>query len=158
MSEQVEVSKGGVSYMSMSLDRSSKGLEISIKVDPSIEGFMKTMSNGVSENLSAYGMEWITCNNEDPLRLYTLKKDLVSPTYFLGAPDNFRARDNRINLGFLRFVGIGSPQGIKFIVTTPMETSYIKNLSSRFLTETRAFARDYIVPVHVILRISSQDV
>lgn len=157
--EQVAIVKGGVSWFELSMNRGKKGLELYVKTDPRVEDFMKSLGNGGKDGLEAYGRDWFPLE-KDMLHVYKIERSVDSKTYTLSLPaEPLRSlRDGKINLSFLRIVGIGDPQGIKFGVTVPISRSAAIDFSKIIITEVRNVIRDYIVPFNINLRISSQEI
>ena len=157
--EPQRVVKGGICWFDLAIDRGPKGLEVYVKTDPRVEDFVKSLGNGKNESVEIYGRSWYSLTGKD-LEIHQIERSLESRSYTLEAPaETFRsARDGRVNLSFLRIAGIGEPQGVRFGVAGPFSKSHVRELMSDVITETRSLIRDYIVPVHINLRISSQEI
>lgn len=157
MEDIVEVSKGGICWFEMSINRGAKGMELFVRAAPQIEAFMKNLG-GEKEQVAMYGRDWIAVGGKD-LEIYGIGKIGNGQTYALSRPaegfDN--PKDGRVNITFLRLVGISEPAGVRFLITEPVSKQYIKGISARLIGEVKNFVRDFIVPVTVNLRISSQD-
>lgn len=160
---EVQVNKGDVCWFELSVGRNSKGLDIFVKADVKLEEFFKGQM-GQSESVSIYGREWINSDPDKDLETYKISKSLTSAsmalTYTLTEVSTplESLRDGRINLSFLRLVGISNPGGIRFSIAGPYSKDYIKRISTSIGKEVREFVKEYVVPVHVNLRITSQDV
>lgn len=173
MDVNASVIKGGVCWFDLTLDRGKKGLEFFLRADPRIEDFMKSLGGASPlEAVEMYGREWYPTSGK-PLLIYAMERDLPpSPTYTLSKPaEPFRnptsssreislnaSASNRLNLSFLRLAGISNPDGFSFGVYGPFSEPYISQLSKEIVVEVRNIIRDYIVPVHINLRISSQQI
>lgn len=154
-----QVVKGGTCWVDLAIDRGPKGLEIYVKTDPRVEAFVKALGNGYPDNVEIYGRSWFSLTPA-VLEVHQLGRNLESSMYTLEAvAENFRAStEGPVNLSFLRIVGVGDPQGVRFGVTGPFSKTRIRELMGDIVKETRNLIRDYIVPVHLNLRISSQEV
>lgn len=158
--EPQSVVKGGVCWFDLAIDRGPKGLEVYVKTDPRVEDFIKALGSGKKDTIDVYGRSWFSLTQGKDLEIHQLERNVQSGTYTLDAvtePFN-SARDGRTNLSFLRIVGIGDPQGIRFGITGPFSKSHVRELMGDVINETRSLIRDYIVPVHINLRISSQEI
>lgn len=165
------VTKGGVAWLEMSFDRGKKGLEIYAKADPRVEDFMQSLACGAPpEPIENYGHEWYMVKN--PLLVYPLERGLPNSTYTIekvGEGFKHPAVSNngerqllipaspKLNISFLRIVGIGQPGGVTWGLSGPVSKPYIRTIAGEIAAEVRNLVRDYIVPVHINLRISSQE-
>lgn len=158
--EPQKVMKGGVCWFDLAIDRGPKGLEVYVKTDPRIEDFIKSLGSGKKDSVEVYGRSWFSLTSGVELEIHRLDQQLQVSTYSLDAvAESFKtSRDNRVNLSFLRIVGIGDPQGIRFGIAGPFSKSYVRELMGDVVTETRSLIRDYIVPVHLNLRITSTEI
>lgn len=160
MAEVEEVTKGGECWLQISIDRRSKGLEVYIKADPRVEEFMASVSNGKFESLESYSRNWCGKDPLNPLKVYVLDRELTSNGYLLNnvCGNLIDGRTSNVNLSFLQFVGISNPEGIRFMISGPFQDEYVKGLIPKILTATRTLLKTYIVPIHINLRISSQEI
>lgn len=160
MSEDLnaQIMKSGVCWFEMTIGRNKKGIELFVRATPELESFMASMGSGDTDDITAYGRDW--CSDISKLRVYRITKDVALGTFSLARVceplDGANQRDLRVNLSFLRFVGIGEPAGITFTVIGPFSKAYITKLSASISAEVKELIRQYIVPVQVNLRISSQ--
>jgi hypothetical protein len=158
-----ELNKGGICWLDGSLSRGKEGLEISIKTVPEIELFMKSLGSK-EDAVEAYGKSWISLNGQ-PLMIHRMDKDIfdnepgANRTYDISriAEPMISPRDGRVNLSFLRIVGISNPDGVRFGIKGPISSRYISDLKGDILRETKNFLRDFIVPVQYNIRVSSQE-
>lgn len=156
-----QVVKGGICWFEMSIRRGKNGLHLSMKADPRIEEFIKTLGEGV-EDLEIYGKDWVPMGKAK-IRVYNLEKRFPNPgdgKFFLSRPSGgmIDYSTNLVNLSFLRFEGIGSREGVEFIAIGAYSRDYVDDLKVRVLNEVRNIVRDYIAPINVNLRISSQEI
>lgn len=156
-----EVTKGGKCYIEIDMDRAPAGLVIRVKAVPEVEEFMKGLGNGAADNVQLYGKDWFPIDRSMTNTVYNIddRADaVVTPTYCINrvVEPLINSRDNRFNLSFLRLVGISSPQGVNFTIATPFSKPYVRGtLSPRISEECKNLLRDFIVPLHINLRISS---
>lgn len=157
--EPQRVVKGGVSWFELAIERGPKGLEIYAKADPRVEDFVKALGSGKTDGIEVYGRSWYPLAGKD-LFIHQLERNLTSSEYTLDAvSESFKSqRDGRVNLSFLRIVGIGDPQGIRFGLTGPFSKTHVREMLTNVIGETRSLIRDYIVPIHINLRITSQEI
>lgn len=154
------VVKGGVCWFEMSISRGARGMEVFVRAAPQIEQFMKDLGKGEKENVAMYGRDWVSLDATD-LMVYAVTKTFTTPnTYTIGrASEGFEnVKDGKINLTFLRLVGIGEPAGVRFLITDPVSKQYMKRIAGSVIQEVKNFVRDFIVPVQINLRISSQEI
>lgn len=147
---------GGMDWLLISVIRRSNGLEIWAKADPRVEQFTSSLGDGITDDLEAYGRNWFGTNPEKPIKVYRSNKSVKSGVYTIEAVAGAFTIEPPVNLSFLRFQGLS--EGIGFVVSTPFRTDTIKEIYRNILVASRTFIRDYISPVEVILRISSQEV
>lgn len=160
MAEIVDkVMKGGTCWFEMSISRGKQGLTFYVKADPKVEEFFAGISGGQKESVDAYGRDWTQIGPE-PLIVYGLAKALQSGKYTVSSPAEplLMPKTGLINISFLRFAGISSPDGVQFGVVGPFSKDYIKELQKTMAQEIRNLIKDYIVPVNLNLRISSTEV
>jgi len=161
----VEVTKGGVCFLEYSISGGGSGLDIWAKAEPRVESFIKSLSpSGRVDPIESYagGNRWIPKKGWGPLMIHSMEMELEANTYYdLNAPGStlsgVGARGTSINLSFLRIVGLSLPGGIGFSVAGPMSSKYVKDYAQQFKTAVGMFIREYIVPVHINIRISSQE-
>lgn len=159
MEEIGQVTKGGICWFEISFSRGRGGLEVAVKTVPQIEAFMKSLGEDHGP-MTAYGKNWHSLNGKEIFIHGMTKVDFPSPNYAINrvAEPLESPKDGRINLSFLRMVGISEPQGVRFGVTGPFSKPYIRELSKKIAESTRALINDFIVPIHINLRLSSQEI
>ena len=158
----MEIGKGGACWIEISLHRGRdyKGLEIFVKADPKIESFFAAQSQAPAIDIRSFGENWSPID-PSPLLIYRIANDTIGDCYRfdnVGAPFTLpSARDPKANLSFLKFIGISSPTGITFGVNNPSSKPFVKELANSISVASKAFLRDHIVPFHISLRVSSQE-
>src|SRR5688572_17884672 len=156
--EPQQVVKGGVCWFEIGGERTRGGLKIYVKADPRVEDFVKTLGNGRKDSIEVYGRSWIPVAPSKVIEVYQMEKNLMSDSYTLSAPaETFKAPScGRVNLSFLRIVGVSD--GLQFGMMGPYSKPYIRESFSDITREVRSLVRDYIAPIHINFRISSQEV
>ena len=159
MADIDQVVKGGVTWLEISIGRTPKGMNIWVRSESMIEEFMKNLGDGHKDRLVDY-RGWVPFESDKNLSLWRLNKDVISTTYALNnIGESFPLSGNgKVNLSFLRFVGISEPAGIKFLVPDPFSESYIRKLGPSIIQECKKFVAEYILPININLRISSHEV
>lgn len=158
----IELMKGGECWLDLAPRRGPKGLVIHVKADPRIEDFARSLGNGTKGDIAGYGRRWFPVN-PGIIEVYHMAEDFPATAYTLDAVgDELRPRrfaaGGRVNLSFLRVAGIGDPQGIQLGLTGPFSKPYVREMMADVVTETRSLIRDYVVPIHLNLRITSTEI
>lgn len=171
----LSVSKGGVCWAEFSLGRCPKGIDMTVRVLPQIEEFIKSLSGGKSEPSEAYGMEWFPIYPAGDIMVYrTDKKTIDGETWTIDkiaqplihipnpreelVPEGARGNHSKkVNLSFLRIVGIGTVDGVRFGIHGPFSKDFIKQYGTDVIREMKTFVQQYIVPVTINLRIVERD-
>lgn len=158
------VTKGGILYFEMIIDKKADGLEIWFKTDPQVEAFMKSLAAGQTPKpLEAYGQTWEPAKASGPILVYridgvqreqyTLRHaTLDSVCGSLGGGE-----DALVNLSFLRFVGSSAGGGIRFKISGPFSLEYSRDMATDIKMAVRDLIKEYVVPAHIELRISSKE-
>lgn len=155
-----KVSKGGECWLEISLDRKATGLEIWTRADPRVESFMESLSeeDRTPDALEVYGKQWLPIDPEHPILVRRLMKEIESPIYTINAVclplTSSRAPGN---VSFLRFVGVGSAEGVRFRIVGPISRDAIRTMKDNILSASRQLFRDYIVPTYINLRVTSTE-
>ncbi|HVI40367.1 MAG TPA: hypothetical protein VM577_06880 [Anaerovoracaceae bacterium] len=166
MAEIEKVTKGGVCWFEMSISRGKKGLAFYVKADPRVEEFFAGIGNGIKDPLEAYGRDWYPLGDKG-IEVYNLgnakiptANPLQNPRYTVSNPTEglVLPKTAAVNISFLRFVGVGSPDGVTFGISGPYSKDYIRDIQKVMAQEIRNLIRDYIVPVNLNLRISSTEI
>lgn len=160
-----EAIKGSHCWLELSMERNihkhAKGLIMRLKGDPRLEDFMRDLSGAETENVSLYGRYWHPIKPDLELRAYKLPKgalnDMPGVAFNQLGADLRSTLDGTLNLSFLRLVGIGSPDGIRFELSRPTSVTFARAVSGDLTRQTVNFVREYISPMAINLRITSQD-
>ena len=150
----LKVSKAGASYA------------IKVKALPFIEEFMKSLGDGKSQHVEAWGKDWLSVPEPDgvvrPLMIYTMNdlSSAHSQGYTLdnpGHPIYSYHEDGLFNLSFLRIVGISDGDGVTFGMSTPANLTMMETLRDQVNKYVGQFFRDYIRPVHLQVVVSTRE-
>lgn len=133
-------------------------VEVWLRAHPSIEEFFEGLSNGGTDSLESYGRFWSSPKPETPQRVYKMGREVDGGyNYALNNPSGMLESDRdgnpAPNISFLRLVGIGTPEGVKFLINTPIHIAGLRALESKLANAVRLFANDYIVPVSIHLKL-----
>lgn len=155
----LSVNKSGICWAEFSFNRHSRGLEIFVRTVPEIESFIKSLGSGKVDPSEAYGREWFPIGAQVLMINRTDSKDVVGPGWTISrvAEPFSNPKENKVNLSFLKIVGVGSPEGVRFGANGPFAKDYVRDLSQSIVRETSNLIKSYIVPLHINLRISSQE-
>lgn len=159
------VVKGGVCWLEMSVGRNKQGLSLWYRSVPAIEEFFINVSDGgLKENTAVYNREWWPLEPQKELEVYRLEKPLQNNRFSFGhIGEPFTIQDRRtgaqtVNLSLLQVVGISNPAGVNMGIKGLYSKGFARDLSTKLMAEVREFVREYIVPININLRISSQEV
>ena len=155
------VRKGDITWLDLSIGRHRRGLEIWVKSVPQIEEFVKGLGDGSTDYTNAYDGEWFPIDLNNPPKVYQLSQPLSAPGYNLnlvGSALKSGKDPKSVNLSFLRLVGIGSPEGVRFGLNGPFSPAYGRTLFAEINAAVRSFILDYIVPFNINFKISSTDI
>lgn len=178
--DKVELTNSGIPWFKLSIRRgtlngplrSIVGLTLHIQANSEIEKWMQTYSGGQKIDVGAQGSLWVPINPEVPLEIYKFRKSFPAPAA-AGSNMNYPGQGLLLNeapefdgpvgqnglvanLAILRIVGIGNPEGVQFGLTGPYSKPYVKNASAAIIAEVRKFIEEYMTPININLRITSQ--
>lgn len=151
-----DIKEGMISWFDLVLDRRSDGVTLVAKADPRVEAFISGLGYGESDPTDLYGRMWVPTDLNKPLRVYRLTNDISGrflDRYTINSPCGAFDTDGDINLSFLRLVGLA--EGVSFKIELPMSRSRVATLKSQLIEGVEEFLREYIVPVHVKLKVVS---
>lgn len=153
-----ELSKGGEKFGYISVDRRSKGVEIWVKLDPKVEELIQSAAEGAgtyTTPLESFGRTWVGLDPSPTIKCYNLERPLDGSTYTLSNPCGpFKDPKGKTNLSFLTFKGIGSPDGVRFMVLGPTQAEFVKDYSRKIVEGITYFLREYLVPIHVGINVT----
>lgn len=155
---ETEISKGGISFGQISMDRRSKGIEIWVKLDPKVEEMIQSASEGggtYTNALESFGRSWIGMNPTPSIQVYSLERSLDGTNYTLsGVCGALKDGKSRTNLSFLTFKGISQGEGVRFLIVGPAGADFVKEYGKNVVRDVTAFLREYLVPIHIGINIS----
>jgi hypothetical protein len=133
-----------------------KGTEVTVRADHIIEEFVKGLGDGTTKPMPTTGYLWYPLT-PSPLLVYNVGNgELPMPDFdgyqldqvnkMLVIPAEMPGQSDAVNLSFLRFKGISSPEGVTFGIKTVMSPSMMDSLTVRIGKACRQLCRDYIVP------------
>lgn len=147
------------------LKRNRDGLRVTVKLNPKVEEFFRTMVEGAgTQDAATFGRYW---RSDKPLPLYHLADKLAGIQYPKKASDNFigyrldqpgnklQVGDGYINLSFLRLAGASEGDGVSFTVVGVYGEDGVLDLNSGIEQAIEHFYRNYLKPVTVTTIISS---
>lgn len=152
------VMKGGECWLELTVGRNSKGIEIWVRTIPKVEEFIKMLAGDDEETdlLSLYTKGWFQIDKE--IRVTKLVKNIDTALYSVDTlGGTLTALRGGANISFLRFVGVGTSDGVRFGIGGPVSRDHIKSMVANTLAASRQLFRDYIAPVHINLRITSTE-
>lgn len=154
---ELDIEKGGLDFGTISVDRRSRGIEVWAKLDPKIEELIQSASEGqgsYSTSLEASGRNWVGMEPTPNIKTYSLERSLDGPGFTLGALCGaIKDSKGRTNLSFLTMVGIGKPDGVRFLIMGPAQAEQVKEYGRSIVRDINAFLREYLIPVHVGINI-----
>ena len=151
-----------IDWVEYSISRTSDGsLHIWVRTVPQIENFIKSLGNGKVDPIGAYGTEWFSLDDNDLTVHRTDKKTISGSTWTLDSVGTSIVSSAEMgvktNLGFLKLVGIGTPEGVRFGVKGPFGIDFLTRFGREITNEARNFVQEYIVPVNISLKIYSRN-
>lgn len=167
--ENALVVKGGEVCIDFGLERSSKGLTAIIKTHTRVEEFMRGLSSGGELiQVGSANRYWLPFKETEPLTAYSINTKLegyggaADADYHLdrlGAPlieVNPDYRKERINLSFLRLVGVSEGMGVTFSIRGVYSKDMVNKMLDSIGIGLRKFYIDFIRPMNVNVQISLQ--
>jgi hypothetical protein len=159
--------KGGETLAEISLNRSSKGLTVSVKTHPIIEEFARGLSSNNSPvPITLMGRHWHQIGDQ-PLMVYEIDPSLFKVEQ-VRTEDGFSFRvdragvpliheDGTLTMGFMRLAGISDGSGVTFGVSGVYTLDALKLLRDRILVASRKYYVHYIRPVDLSVTMSTQE-
>jgi hypothetical protein len=146
--------------------RNDLGMRMHVKARPELETFMQQLSGGQKCPTNSYSEAW-TSQNAKELEVYLIDKPLGAGNYTLehvcGDPvvqnrvPRTGATEDKINLSFLKLVGISSDEGLTFGISGIFSADVCNRLKLELNGALRQFLTDYVVPVNINLQVVSRD-
>lgn len=151
--------KGGVTPIEISLRRTGVGIEVGVKTIPEVEDFMKQLGGGRKIGIDGYGRAWQPMKGAI-LEAYDMYEaiDGENGAYRLDALNSPLNYDGYANLSFLRLAGTSEGAGITFFVKGVQSLPALRTLRDKIAAATKMFFIDYLRPVDMVIKISTQEV
>jgi hypothetical protein len=154
-------------------DRNKVGLIIQVKARPDIEDFLRGLAHGGRAGVDAYGDMWQNANGDKPLEYYHTDTRLESGRGYTldgigqaplitnerqarNALLNGGVADDIVNLGFLRLVGVSSPEGVTVGIAGAYSGEYLRRIKLLLPGAVKNFLQDYVVPITINLQVISK--
>ena len=157
-------SLGGEPVIHIYLKRHLDGLRVTVKTTPDVEEFFRELCGGVPEAVRNYGRNWtplgpepLTCWSPNARPIYVPENEpfvLDKVGASLTGKDITGPYGERINLSFLRLVGVSSPEGVTFTVQTVLsKEELVGKLSKTLQTACKNFYEGFIAPAEVSITV-----
>lgn len=160
--ESGEISKGGEVLFELTIDRKGTNMEVWFRSAIQLEDFIQSLcvdQEGLATiptKLDTYSKAWTPLSPEQGV--YTLAKDIDTAHYTLNALGSSLVPYGKAgNISFLRFIGMSKPEGVGFQVPGPISRDFMRNFKEATLDTVRQLLRDYVLPVHINLRLTSTE-
>lgn len=159
--EVAAFTKGGVTPIEVVLQRTGLGVKVIVKTTAEVENFMLTLGGGRIVDVERVGRNWRSAVKDHPLQAYELVEhiDPVGGNYpyrvdALGSPLSV---EGYMNLSFLRLVGSSEGIGASFYIKGVYSLQGLRNLKDQLVGSTKQFYIDYMRPVDLIIKVSTQE-
>ncbi len=172
MSETATVTKSGEQCIYVSLQRTAAGLTVGVKAHPRVEEFFKNIGDlGISE-VNLISRTWApVARTDDSLKVYMSRAELAppgaiglgsgseSPNFYtidaIGRP--LKLDNGKINLSFLRLVGISEGPGVSFVVKGVYSLENLRDIRERIGRSAKSFYIEYLRPIDISINISTME-
>lgn len=152
--------KQGEAVVKVRLQRTLKGIRLTVWAHPCVEELFRTWSGGAVEDVSIYGRYW---DSPERLQVYTTDHGkLYSYTggqYGLSSPGGVLMSESKgptwLNLSFLRLVGISMEEGKTFRINEVYGLTELRELSDQIKAACRHFWVEYLMPVDLSMTLST---
>ena len=150
--------KSGDKAISTVVRRTSKGLELNVRLHEAVEEFFRASAMEEILSIDLFGRKWISSTR---LEVYDLPESLKEAVpisdksfYRLDRPGSDLTGTNSmgqryINMSFIRLVGASSDAGVTFLVNGVYEKDDVVNLASLITEAGNIICRKYIYPIIV---------
>jgi len=164
--------KGGEECLHIGLSRTRQGLLVTVRSNKQIENFMKSLGDGLHQDVYAYANKWSIARETDPpLRIWnmssrnnpftSLSSGLMQ--YRLDLPGRGLTLSGEVpggeaiaNISFLRLVGISEGAGVSFLMTNAvMSLNGLRDLKTIMSNSCKSLYMEYIRPVDLSLTIGN---
>jgi hypothetical protein len=141
----------------LALKRTREGVSLEVKTVPAIEEFFRSMGNGNQQSVNYWGKSWQSFDGSE-LCVWD-SQYLVTPSnnrldiLSAGQPlvRSYINDDNKIsevvNMSFLRLVGIGGTNGVKFLIKGMVaSTTELEDIRNKLVNAGKQFCVEYLAP------------
>jgi len=152
-----EFTKDGLSWGRVSVKRGSNGIEVWAKFDPTVEDLIKSACTGggtYTQPMEALGRQWRGMDPTPEIKVYELERSLDGATYTLSnVCGPIKDNKGRTNLSFLLMEGIGSENGVRFVIGGPVQAEQVSEYGKNVVKDIGRFLREYLVPINIDINI-----
>ncbi len=153
--------KGGLTPIEIDLQRTAAGLKIVVKTLPEVEQFMRDLGGGMGIDVQSSGRYWRPIVKNQQMYAYALNE----PMEPVQGPNPYRldllgyplSHEGFVNLSFLRLIGSSEGIGASFYVKGVYSLPGLRALRDLLIPSTRQFYIDYMKPVDLIVKVSTQE-
>ena len=167
-----DINKSGELFLQTVLERSKRGIKLTIYGSAKLEKFMSDMNNNMPlTNTRVFGREWLFAAPATGDAYNVSGEDFIGARYIGGGKHCYRLDTlgkplfyyddsigmKVINLSFVRLVGISSG-GVSFEIPSVRSKESIKEISTAIAQATRAFYEQYVQDVKQVITVSEMSV
>lgn len=162
---ETTVVKKDKEILTLSIKRSRKGLRVSIRADEVMEEIFKEWGGEGALQMPQHGRYWEPLDGPLP-GLYPLNilidngRVLQTPSgrmYDLTMTGLPLMDDRGVHLGFLRLKGISDVNGVSFVVKGVFSREVVRDTSQAIKECVQHFFLNFIKPIDVVVRMSTQE-
>ncbi len=146
------VQKAGKVLAEIQIRRRAKGIEIKI-VAPEFEEFFKDLSDGLVRKGTTNGFKDIELYIVDAANGLYSDSDGVINNFDCGLFDGTKA-----NASFFRAKGIGSPEGVKFLIPGVISSEKLTEWKGKVMLYLKSFYKKHMKPFNVTCRLISEEI
>jgi hypothetical protein len=166
----IETAKRGETVIRTTIERSPSGLTVQIQTHPSVEAFMRSLGDGLTQEVRAYGRLWQPLGpNKPDLVAYNMTTALGPFTSYDGSTVRMDQVGNplliatggappTVNISFLRLLGTSEGNGITFVLKgSVMSTDALAHLRDKIGRAQDALYKMYLLPVNFTTMLITQE-
>ena len=148
--------KSGDKAISTVVRRTSKGLELKVRLHEAVEEFFRASAGEETLPIDLFGRKWLSAEKLQVYDLPESMKDVVSISdksyYRLDKPGSDLTGTNSmgqryINMSFVRLVGASLPDGVTFRVSGVFEKDDVVALAGAITEAGNIICKKYIYPM-----------
>lgn len=151
------------------------GLRLRVQANSEVEDFMRSLSNKRVISADAIAPDWVSqdLTASKALDTYIIERNLSGKDYtmeaigqqlLIGGGKQVRLADgsiglsgDKINISFLKLVGISNEGGVEFGVSGIFSAEYVNKVRTAINPAIAQFLKDYLVPVSYTFSVFSRD-